>query len=51
MRPPEVLKYLFDIAQACDLLTQFTAGKTLAMYTSDPMLRSARRMIAPRHAS
>jgi uncharacterized protein with HEPN domain len=37
----EVRKYLFDIAQACDLLAQFTSGKTLADYASDPMLRSA----------
>jgi uncharacterized protein with HEPN domain len=41
MRPPEVLKYLFDVSQSCDLLTQFTAGKTLATYMNDPMLRSA----------
>lgn len=36
----EVLKYLFDIAQACDLLEQFTAGKTVSDYSSDPLLRS-----------
>lgn len=41
MRPPEVAKYLFDIAQACDLLVQFTAGKTFEDYTRDPLLRSA----------
>lgn len=29
MRPPEVSKYLFDIWQACELLVQFTTGKTL----------------------
>ncbi len=37
----EVRKYLFDIAQACELLEQFIAGKTFAEYAADPMLRSA----------
>jgi len=32
MRPPEVRKYLFDIWQACELLAQFTTGKTLNDY-------------------
>ncbi len=41
MRPPEVLKYLDDIARASALVTQFTMGKTLADYFDDPMLRSA----------
>ena len=41
MLPPEVRKYLFDIGQACDLLIQFTKGKTLADYSTDPLLRSA----------
>lgn len=40
MLPLEVRKYLFDIAQACDLLTQFTKGKTLTDYAADPLLRS-----------
>jgi uncharacterized protein with HEPN domain len=35
----EVVKYLFDMAQACDLLAQFTAGKTVSDYSSDPLLR------------
>ena len=41
MLPLEVRKYLFDIAQACDLLVQFIKGKTLDDYTADPLLRSA----------
>ena len=41
MLPLEVRKYLFDIAQACDLLTQFTAGKTFTDYSADALLRSA----------
>lgn len=41
MTQREICKYLFDIAQACNLLTKFVAGKTLADYTTDPMFRSA----------
>ena len=41
MLPPEVRKYLFDIGQACDLLIQFTKGKTFSDYTGDALLRSA----------
>jgi len=41
MRPPEVLKFLYDIRAACELLAQFTSGKQLADYLADPMLRSA----------
>jgi len=41
MLPREVRKYLFDISQACDLLVQFTQGKTLADYKVDPLTRSA----------
>ena len=41
MLPLEVRKYLFDIAQACDLLAQFTTGKTFTDYVADPLLRSA----------
>ncbi len=40
MLPLEVRKYLFDIAQACQLLTGFTAGKAFADYCADPLLRS-----------
>ena len=37
----EARKYLFDIRQACDLLAEFTAGKSLADYAADAMMRSA----------
>ncbi len=37
----EVQKYLFDIQEACQLLTEFTAGKTFEDYVSNAMLRSA----------
>ena len=30
----------FDIAEACDLIAQFTSGKTFADYQNDPLLRS-----------
>ena len=41
MKPPEVRKYLFDIAEACDLITEFVAGKNFSDYQQDRMLRSA----------
>ena len=41
MLPHETKKYLFDIAEACDLIAQFSAGKTFADYQNDPLLRSA----------
>lgn len=37
----EARKYLHDMQRAADLLTTFTAGKTLADYLNDAMLRSA----------
>ncbi len=40
MLPLEVRKYLFDIAQACDLLTQFSSGKPFTDYSADALLRS-----------
>lgn len=40
MLPHETKKYLFDSAEACDLLHAFTSGKTLADYQKDPLLRS-----------
>lgn len=41
MKRPEIRKYLFDVWQACELLDQFSAGKTLSNYQSDALLRSA----------
>jgi uncharacterized protein with HEPN domain len=41
MKPLEVLKCLFDVTQAIELLETFTAGKTLEHYRGDAMLRSA----------
>ena len=41
MLPLEIRKYLYDIQQACELLSGFTAGKTLDDYTANAMLRSA----------
>jgi uncharacterized protein with HEPN domain len=41
MKQLDIRKYLFDINEACELLLQFTAGKTFSDYSSDPMLRSA----------
>lgn len=40
MLPHETKKYFFDIAEASDLIIQFTAGKTPADYQNDPLLRS-----------
>ncbi|HEV2177152.1 MAG TPA: HepT-like ribonuclease domain-containing protein [Terriglobia bacterium] len=37
----EARKYLFDILQACDLLVQFTSGRSLTDYSADALLRSA----------
>ncbi len=37
----EAEKYLEDIARAAELIAEFTAGKTLADYMADPMLRAA----------
>ena len=41
MRSVKVRKYLFDIQQAAELISRFTAEKTLPDYLADPMLRSA----------
>src|SRR3990172_12872202 len=41
LKPPEVRKYLFDIAEACSLVASFPSGRSFEDYTGDPMLRSA----------
>jgi uncharacterized protein with HEPN domain len=41
MQPHETKKYLFDIAEACDLIARFTDGKSFEDYHNDPLLRSA----------
>ena len=37
----ESLKHLYDIQQACRLLTAFIAGRSFDDYSTDPLLRSA----------
>ncbi len=39
--PPEVLRFLHDIQQACGLIEHFTAGKTVDDFRNDIQLRSA----------
>ena len=39
--PRDVAKYLHDIRAACDLIAEFTQGRTFEDYESDAMLRSA----------
>jgi uncharacterized protein with HEPN domain len=39
--PRDARTYLYDIQQAAELIDQFTAGRTLAEYLADAMLRSA----------
>jgi uncharacterized protein with HEPN domain len=37
----EAKKYVYDILQAAQLLTDFTSGKSFDDYSQDPLLRSA----------
>ena len=39
--PRDPRAWLADIEGACDLLTEFTTGKTFTDYAADPFLRSA----------
>jgi uncharacterized protein with HEPN domain len=39
--PPESKKHLADFQRAARLLGQFTQGRTMQAYASDPLLRSA----------
>lgn len=41
MPPRDLRAYLFDIAEACDLVFQFTKGRSAERFATDPMLRSA----------
>jgi len=38
---PDVLKFLHDIRQACELIEQFTLGRTADDFSHDAKLRSA----------
>lgn len=38
--PPEVAKYLHDMAVACQLIEDFTRGKSFADYQADALLRA-----------
>jgi hypothetical protein len=37
----EVLKFLYDVDQACALIVRFTSGKTFDEYIADDLLSSA----------
>ena len=39
--PPETLKFLFDVRQACLLVAQFTRSKTASDFRNDLLLQSA----------
>jgi len=39
MQPHDTRKYLYDIALACDLITQFVAGKNFSDYKNDDLLK------------
>jgi uncharacterized protein with HEPN domain len=41
MLPLETRKFLLDISQACNLLTEFVSGKVFGDYRRDALLRSA----------
>jgi uncharacterized protein with HEPN domain len=41
MPPRDLRAYLFDIAEACRLVMQFTKGRSAEHFATDPMLRSA----------
>jgi uncharacterized protein with HEPN domain len=38
--PPEIAKYLHDVLIACQLLDDFTRGKSFAEYQADALLRA-----------
>lgn len=37
---PEALKFLYDILQACELIEEFTRGKSFEAYVNDALLQS-----------
>ena len=39
--PRDLRAYLFDIAEACDLVAAFTRDLSAADYATDPLVRSA----------
>jgi uncharacterized protein with HEPN domain len=41
MKHRDIRQYLYDAAQACELIFQFTSGRTLDDYDRDAMFRSA----------
>jgi uncharacterized protein with HEPN domain len=41
MPPRDLRAYLFDIAEACRLVMQFTKGQSAERFATDPMVRSA----------
>ncbi|HSW41149.1 MAG TPA: HepT-like ribonuclease domain-containing protein [Patescibacteria group bacterium] len=41
MPPRDLRAYFFDIAEACRLVLEFTAGQSAERFAADPMLRSA----------
>lgn len=40
MPPRDLRAYLFDVAEACRLVAEFTRRKSAADYAADPLLRS-----------
>jgi uncharacterized protein with HEPN domain len=40
LKPPEVRKYLFDIAEACARIAEFVEGRRFEDYVGDALLRS-----------
>jgi uncharacterized protein with HEPN domain len=38
--PPEIAKHLYDVLTACQLLEEFTRGKSFADYQADALLRA-----------
>ena len=41
MPPRDLRAYLLDVAEACQLVMEFTRGSSAEAYAGDPLLRSA----------